>query len=368
MSLDDIRMILVLIVLTTFLSCKGQVKIENQTIQNQVTQKDAILTIKLDKKIWCIYQDQKNNYWFGSNGNGVFCYDGKTLKRYTTQDGLIDNSIRGIQGDHLGNVYIQTPEGISKFDGKTFTTLVPMIFSSSQWKLEPNYLWFNCNGSAKDVYRYDGESLFELALPRQDLKKAFDLEDERRIKPYSVFGIDKDKAGNLWIGTAEAGAFRYDGTSFLWFDEKELSTLPDGRVPGVRSMTEDKDGNVWLSNFISKYKIIVNGDTTEYEKLEGVDMSKGNLKNRFPYFLSGLLDDNGDLWMATYSDGIWKYDGRNLLNIPIKDGEREVLLISIYKDNQGVLWLGTDNAGAFKYNGKDFVKFESGMNLNENDF
>ena len=66
--------------------------------------------------------------------------------------------------------------------------------------------------------------------------------------------------------------------------------------------------------------------------------------------------------MTTYTGGVWKYDGEELSNFPVKDGEKEVLLISIYKDNQGVLWLGTDNAGVFKYNGKDFVKFELSMN------
>ena len=86
-------------------------------------------------------------------------------------------------------------------------------------------------------------------------------------------------------------------------------------------------------------------------------MSTGQFKNRFQYFNSGLLDDNGDLWMATYTGGVWKYDGEELFNFPIKDGEKEVLLISIYKDNKGVLWLGTDNAGVYRFNGKEFEKF-----------
>jgi len=360
MTLDHLKLILLLIVLTTFLSCKGQVKTEKA-----ITKSDANSIVKLDEKIWSIYQDKKNSYWFGSNGNGVFHYDGKILKIYTSQDGLVDNTIRGIQEDHLGNIFIHTQGGVSKYDGKTFTTLQPIVSTLNQWKLDPNDLWFNFStGNPNDIYRYDGTSLFELTMPRKNLKEAFGIEvqgvpfKEMNHSPYSVYGIDKDKAGNLWIGTVVAGAFRYDGKSFLWFPEKELSTLPDGRVPGVRSMLEDKNGYFWLSNFVSKYKVIEENGSVNYEKLEGIDPSYEPFQKRLPYFNSGLVDKNGDLWMTTYTGGVWKYDGENIFNFPIENGDTEVLLISIYKDNHGVLWLGTDNAGVFKFDGERFEKFE----------
>lgn len=362
MAFDNIKLILLLTIVITFLSCKGQIKTDNMA-----TQSDDNSMVKLDEKIWSIYQDQKNNYWFGSNGNGVLLYDGKNLKRYTNQDGLVNNTIRDIQEDYLGNIYIQTPKGVSKYDGKTFTTLQPIISTSNQWKLEPNDLWFNFSeGDPNDIYRYDGASLFQLTIPRKNLNKAFGTEvkglsfKNMNSSPYSVFGIDRDKAGNLWIGTIVAGAFRYDGKSFLWFPEKELSTLPDGRVPGVRSMLEDKNGYFWLSNFISKYKIIEKNGSITYNKLEGIDPSYEPFQKRLPYFNSGLADKNGDLWMTTYTGGVWKYDGENIFNFPIVDGDTEVLLVSIYQDNQGVHWLGTDNAGVFKFNGKTFEKFELG--------
>ena len=338
--------VLVFIFILTF-SCNGQKK---ETQHNSYTKGEIVS--KLDNQIGHIYQDQKENYWFGSNGSGIFYYDGINLIQFTQKDGLVDNTIRGIQGDMTGNVFIQTPKGISKYDGITFTTLKPIVSSSNEWKLEPNDLWFGYN--ANDLYRYDGDSLFELKLPRKDLEKAFGIDTLTNPfnsnNPYSVYGVDKDKEGNIWIGTFVAGAFRYDGKSFLWIDEKELSILPGNIAPGVRSMLQDKDGYFWLSNFKSKYKIESN--TLEYKKIKGVEKDKPN------YFNSGLADNNGNLWMTTYGGGVWKYDGINLFNFPIKHGKKEVLLISIYKDNAGVLWLGTDNAGVFKYNGKTFEKFE----------
>jgi ligand-binding sensor domain-containing protein len=360
--MHTLKSLLFLSFIVAFSSCKSQTLSEEAASSASGKSMGKIAT-ELDIKTWYIYQDSKDNYWFGSNGNGVYHYDGAQLILYTREDGLVDNTIRGIQGDHLGNVYIETPEGISKYDGRTFTTLQPIASPSNEWELGPHDLWFNCNGNPNDIYRYNGTSLFELKLPRKNLDEAFGTEvrglsfDGMSSSPYSVFGIDKDKEGNLWIGTIVAGAFRFDGESFLWIAENELTTLPDGRVPGVRSMIEDREGNFWLSNFISKYRISDTDASVQYEKLKGIDISTGELQNRLPYFNSGLSDDHGDLWMTTYTGGVWKYDGEKLLNFPIMDGNTEVLLVSIYEDNQGSLWLGTDNAGAYKWNGKSFEKF-----------
>jgi ligand-binding sensor domain-containing protein len=351
MNIRPIKILLLIFISSTFLSCKGQEKNEPKSTEVKTSEIGEIVS-KFDNNIWVVFQDSKANYWFGSNGKGIYYFDGKQLKQITTENGLIDNTIRGIKEDKLGNVFIETPNGISKYDGTSFKTLKPIISPSNQWKLEPNDLWFGYN--ANDIFRYDGDSLFELKFPRKDLKKAFGIDtlispfDSNN--PYSVFRIDKDKEGNIWFGTFVAGAFRYDGKAFLWFGEKELSILPDGIAPGVRSIIQDKHGYFWLSNFISKYKIEPN--RLEYKKLKGIEKDKPN------YFNSGLSDKEGNLWMTTYGGGVWKYDGKTLSNIEIKNGTEDVLLISIYQDNDGTMWLGTDNDGVYKSNGETFEKFE----------
>src|SRR5262245_41867727 len=78
---------------------------------------------ELGKSVMYVFQATNNDYWFGSNDRGVYRYDGKALVNFTTKDGLASNHIRGIQEDKSGNVYFTTYEGISKYDGQTFTTL-----------------------------------------------------------------------------------------------------------------------------------------------------------------------------------------------------------------------------------------------------
>ncbi len=316
---------------------------------------------ELYDRIWGIFQDSKGNYWFGSNGIGLYRYNDSALTLFTLKDGLVDEQIRGIQEDKKGNIYIETPSGINRFDGQEFTLLPKSRSKNNEWKLLPDDLWFGYN--ADDLYRFDGDSLYGLKLPRQDLRKAFDIAPQGvpfeglNNTPYAVFGVNKDKEGNVWFGTATAGAFRYDGESFLWFGEKELSTLPDGRVPGVRSMIQDKDGYFWLSNFYSKYKI----DSSKpkgYEKMKAVDLPATIAEDELLYFTSGVTDKNGDLWMTVYGDGVWKYDGEKLTNFEVRNGSKEVLVVSVFMDAEGLLWLGTDNDGVYKQDGDNFVKFQ----------
>nr|WP_321226017.1 two-component regulator propeller domain-containing protein [uncultured Psychroserpens sp.] len=136
-----------------------------------------------------------------------------------------------------------------------------------------------------------------------------------------------------------------------------MSRLEDGREPGVRSILEDKKGNIWLSNFKSKYAIEPNS-ILEYKKLKAVELSAEIIEEKILYFNSGLSASNGDLWMTTYGGGVWNYNGETLSNYEIKNGNEDVLLISIYQDNNGVLWLGTDHHGVYKHNGIIFKKFE----------
>lgn len=315
----------------------------------------------LNESIWAIYEDQKGHFWFGSNGQGVFRYDGNNSTQFTMDDGLVDNQLRDIQGDQEGNVYFDTPSGVSKFDGRGFTTLTPSNASHGDWQSEPGDLWFKGNGDINGVYRYDGTSLMHLKLPEYDLEKAFGREfGESPFSPYGVYGIYQDRADNLWFGTLAAGVYRYQPNGFgLWISEQELTILEDGRAPGIRSMVQDKEGNFWLSNILYRYRIREEGDKTTYEKLKGIESTDEQKTMKFPYFISSLIDHkNQDLWMVTYSQGVWRYDGEKLLNYVVKDGESDVLLACIYQDREGNLWLGTQSAGVYRFNGASFVAFE----------
>lgn len=77
------------------------------------------------KDLWHVFQAKGGRHWFARRTKGAFRYDDKMITRFTTKDGLAGNDVGGIQEDKSGNLYFGTNVGISKFDGRSFTTLGP---------------------------------------------------------------------------------------------------------------------------------------------------------------------------------------------------------------------------------------------------
>ena len=200
---------------------------------------------ELGKSVMYVFQAKNDDYWFGSNDRGVYRYDGRTIVNFTTKDRLCSDRIRGIQEDKRGEIYFTTYEGISKFDGNSFTTLsVSTSSTPTDWKKQADDLWFVGPPDAGVVFRYDGNSLHRLEFPKTKIGDEHFLKMPRSkfpnaiYSPYDVYCILKDSKGNLWFGTSTVGVCRYDGKSFDWLTGSGLA----GGQP-VRSIFEDKKGN-----------------------------------------------------------------------------------------------------------------------------
>jgi streptogramin lyase len=320
------------------------------------------IVAELDKAIFHVFHAKDNTYWFGSHEQGLYRYGGKAITRYTTKDGLNGNRVGGIQEDKSGNIYIDGEKGISKFDGHAFTTLSVTAGdrSKSEWKLQPDDLWFVGGQDTGEVYRYDGRTMRRLAFPATKAGDDFLAMYPRskfpnaKFSPYDVYRIFKDSKGNLWFGTAILGVCRYDGKSFTWLPEEELR---NGSF-GARSIVEDKDGKFWFSNCLHRFAVDLSDPAKpSFKKEKGLRDTRDPTRLPFGGIMSSIVDPSGALWMATYGEGVWRYDGTNLTQYPVTVGGKGITLITVSQDNQGVLWLGTHSAGALKFNGKTFEKF-----------
>ena len=331
---------------------KSEQKADGTSNDKKATAARGEIVSELGKSVMYVFQAKNSDYWFGSNDRGVYRYDGITILNFTTKDGLVSNRIRGIQEDKSGNIYLTTHEGISKFDGKSFETLsVSASSAPTDWKKQPDDLWFVGAQDAGVVYRYDGQSLHRLEFPKTKLGDEH-FEKYPRAKfpnakynPYDVYCILKDSKGNLWFGCAIVGVCRYDGKSFDWLTDRGLT----GGQP-VRSIFEDKKGNYW---FTYSGGGSLDGFTTVKDFSRFQERSEGSIVEG----MSIIEDDNGKLWTAALGAGAYKYDGKKKTHFPIKYGTTAIEVFGIYKDNHGVLWLGTHNGGAYHFTGTTFEKF-----------
>ena len=333
-----------------FTSCHGQIPnnaaSEERTIHNKVTGDTAAA---LGSSIMVIYQDRKQQYWFGSWETGVYWYDGKTLINYTKEHGLSGNRIDEIQEDSLGNIYFthcHPTSAITRFDGQSFTTLKPVL--SNNWRLQEGDLWFKHAYQHEKVYRYDGTTLHELNLPKP-------LHQTNRFEIYSIY---KDRMGNVWFGTNPVGVCRYNGTQFDWITEEDVTEFRDEGANGVRSMVEDAQGNFWF-NTEYRYRIYDSvGKDVFYVRHLSIGGLDGKEDSPLDEYLSVVRDTQNHLWFVTYMDGVWEYDGTKVTHHPVQVNGKDISLFSIYRDQEGTLWLGTHENGAFWWNGHAFDRFE----------
>ncbi len=318
----------------------------------------------MDPRIWCIHQDRGGDLWLGSNGSGVYRYDGARFVRYGQADGLSGQQVRAIQEDAHGNVFVSTDEGVSKFDGKRFTTLevVEAPDAESGWALRPDDVWIVFGAGKYGPCRYDGETLHRLKLSKSPAEDAFRAKyPEADYAPSGVYTIYADRRGHLWFGTASAGLCRYDGETLSWMYEEGLTTTPSGGAFGIRSIYEDRAGDFWICNTQQRFQVagdaVLKGEYSliQYKPKAGLPDAESATGRNFSFYSSMTEDADGALWMACGTDGVWKYADQGVTPYPVGEG---AYAISIYRDRGGKLWVGTLEQGAFVFEGEGFASFQ----------
>lgn len=141
--------------------------------------------------IYCYLIDKAGNVWFGTQNMGVCRYDGKNFTWFTDK-GLKDAAIRCMFEDTNGDI------------------------------------WFGNNGAG--LFRYNPHSLNEQEAitnftEEKSLSNPAFLKDHE-IKDTAgtlarVWAINEDENGNLWIGTIDAGLWKYDGQKLINFTVKD---------------------------------------------------------------------------------------------------------------------------------------------------
>ena len=314
----------------------------------------------IDQNIRSIFLDSHRNYWFGTNGEGVYRWDGKNLIQFTEKDGLSNNQVQSIQEDQSGNLWFGTGLfGVSRFDGKGFTTfstkerLQASNHSGNEWAMTPDDLWFYAGGG---VYRFNNNNIAYLTLGKEANASVGMQGSPYTLSRYAVYCILKDKEGNLWMGTQADGVCRYDGKTFTWFTDHGLAG------PAVLGMFEDSKGNIWFGNngsglFRYDGKALIN--FTEEKGLSNPQfrLSGEDGPNTMARVYSINEDRNGNLWIGTVDAGVWRYNGTNLTQYTTRDGLASNAVNTIYKDHKGDLWFGTDADGVCRFNGRSFEKF-----------
>lgn len=327
--------------------CNGQVK---KDLPKEKGSDPKIITVgqpKLKKtqgsqptdNVHCSLQDRAGNLWFGTTGEGVYKFDGKSFSQFTATNGLNSNMVYCMLQDKDGNIWMGTKAGVCIYKGETFAKIgIPLrknmprnknrnthdVFSIMQDK--SGKLWF---ATIDGVYIYDGKTFTPFIV--NESGGGF------MSSNHNVEYILEDKAGNVWFGgRVNKGVFRYDG--------KSITNLKLNGDAWASPVLQDKNGNIWFSNWDGAYRY----DGKSFIKIDGLSTGPVTLI---------IEDKKGKLWFGGGSRGICRYDGKSFTCFTTKDGLTNNDVWSILEDRTGNLWVGTRNTGLFRYDGKTFINF-----------
>lgn len=117
--------------------------------------------------VYSILKDKKGKIWLGTQSQGVCCYDGKTLKRYT-EKGLSGSAVLALFEDTKGNI------------------------------------WFGNNGAG--LFKLYDNTLINFTEEHKLSNPEFKISGKDAPGTLArIYAINEDKEGNLWIGTVDAG-------------------------------------------------------------------------------------------------------------------------------------------------------------------
>jgi len=226
---------------------------------------------------------------------------------YTTSDGLALDGVTCSLIDKKGNIWFGSLGGMSRYDGKKFTTFGAV------------------NGLDPGVY-----------------------------------SMVQDTAGNLWTSSGTNGdinfLFKYDGSKFSLF------SLPNHIDNNFNYMFADEAGNIWMPTYsdgIYEYKLGVNN---QLKNIAHLSSSNGLVHNNV---LSFKEDNAGNFWFGTDS-GVSKFNGKIFINYTKANGLINNNINCIEKDKDGNMWFGTDS-GVSKFNGENFINFTTQQGLVNNE-
>jgi ligand-binding sensor domain-containing protein len=276
----------------------------------------------------------------------VIKVSGQTMewKIFTTANsGIANNTVFVSEPESNGSKWIGTNNGLSSFDGTTWTTYLmsnsglPANIVSSLMIENPEKIWIGTNG----IFTQNGGGL-----------AIFDSSSWLVYNPSNssfpddqVTAIVMDKKGNKWIGT-DNGLVKYNGTTW--------TVLPSGWTTyyaSVSALVIDKDTDIWIG---TGYGL------SHFDNVTWNVYTTGNSGLQSNNIWALAEDTLGNTWVGTNDGGLAKFDGTNWTvyetsnsGLPVND------VTSLAIDKNNTIWIGTWNGGLVSLHDTTWTVYDS---------
>lgn len=345
--------------------------------------------------IQSIYCDAHGDIWVGTAESGLNRYncrsDDFTIFRHNTRDrySINGNDIISIVPARNGNLWVASyRNGINHYDrrsGRFYDRkdILAACKNRGNYKVQSilegrnGIFWVGTQGNG--LYAYD--LVNRKNIPIKGINPSgltvFSIEEDpmghvwigtnrgllvvkdgvlqvvpniKSVADKEVFAIFCDRSQNMWIGT-DKGAYIFKLRDVFRGNAVRVDYIGEGpsglSYQSIRSIFQDRDGDIWIGtytggvNFISsipdKFRLIAKdtpGSALSYDKVWGM-----------------CEDKQGNLWVGTDGSGIDKFDANlnklgSMRSNPSNAGSLSSnAILSAYCDRQGRLWFGTFEGG-----------------------
>lgn len=306
------------------------------------------------------------------------------FKRYTSMEGLSQNTIRALKQDNLGRLWIGTADGLSVYDGNEFDnyseaeglsgTVVDCFFQQA-----PDTMWVSlvlggisvlykpklhsdkviriikgkkyfADNTINKIFRDsggrlwfctdDGISSWSNANPDNCIIRHYNgKNDPGHIYTYCV---TEDRGGTLWFGT-EKGLYKFSDDKFSFI---RGSPIVIGSILRVNS------DSLWLG---TNTGILIYNGTTFSKPFRNSPLSKSEINQIY-------RDKQANIYIAS-TDGLFIFDGTKLKNFSNYEGSKNKFVLTSLKDSFNDLWIGTVD-GLYKLLNRNFYYINAHFKYN----
>jgi signal transduction histidine kinase/ligand-binding sensor domain-containing protein len=211
-----------------------------------------------------------DSLWIATEGGGLIRYKDGVFRSYSGKDGLLNDFVRAVYQDRKGQIWIGTDNGLFRFLGDRIERVD------------------NSNG----------------------------------VPPIAVHAIHEDHMGRLWAGGSKLLCL--SGTT-----HREYRLAGEGSQNRVKSITQTRDGTMWVGTIGGLYSMVTGSDS-----FLRVKETSGTVR-----FLQETSD--GTLWIGTIGHGIYKYWKHKFSQMTAPGSLPSNTALNLFEDIEGNIWVGT---------------------------
>ncbi|TRX72209.1 two-component regulator propeller domain-containing protein [Carboxylicivirga sp. M1479] len=340
-------------------------------------------------EVTALEEDQFGYLWLSTNGGGLCRFNGKTFEVFTKKDGLFDNIILGILHDRNYNLWIASPKGIQKYDGRNYLSVIESdttLFSDNVefcetldgtvwclarmisggrrlYKFQNNKVenvserfadQLNNTGSVNKILPNNKDGLLiatsrQLFIYNNDQLSEY-VNPEGARDDLMQFPLFRDRNNNLWLSL------------FGRNNERELVIHIEGKGEKVITLPEELRGETIFKGFQDRegtyWFLVENGGVFRLNKKSGWQVF--NKQNGLPInvVFNILQDAEGNIWLGTLGAGLVRYSGNLFLSLNRSNGLSDDIIRAIYQDSKGVYYFADGEGGFSTLNGRNITRYD----------